>query len=90
MAPCASCHGVTRAADKAYPLLEGQARWYLAAQMRVFRAGGRGSIVGEKHPDPMVAIAQKLTAPQIDALADYYAAQSPALKQNFTPERTAQ
>jgi cytochrome c553 len=83
LAPCASCHGVTLAADKAYPSLEGQARWYLANQMRVFRSGGRGSIVGDKAKDPMVAIATKLDDRQIEAVAGYYAAQPPAKVQSF-------
>lgn len=83
LAPCASCHGVTRTAAKAYPLLEGQAPWYLANQMRVFRSGGRGSIVGDKAQDPMVAIARKLDDRQIDAVGAYYAAQPPAIKQSF-------
>ncbi|MBJ6122965.1 c-type cytochrome [Sphingomonas mollis] len=83
VAPCASCHGITRAASRAYPLLEGQAAWYLANQMRVFRSGGRGSIVGDKPDDPMVAIAKRLTDAQIDAVAAYYAAQPPARVQSF-------
>lgn len=83
LAPCASCHGVTRAAAKAYPLIEGQARWYVANQLRVFRSGGRGSISGNKTPDPMVVIARKLNDRQIDAVAAYYAAQPPATVQSF-------
>ena len=89
LAPCASCHGVTRDAAKAYPLLEGQSRWYLADQMRVFRSGGRGSIVGDKTPDPMVVIAQKLGDRQIDAVAAYYAAQPPARVQSFAAVQPA-
>lgn len=83
LAPCASCHGVDSAAARAYPLLEGQARWYLANQMRVFRGGGRGTISGDKAQDPMVAIAKRLTDRQIDAVAAYYAAQPPAVVQSF-------
>ncbi|TPG15842.1 cytochrome C [Sphingomonas koreensis] len=78
--PCAGCHGVDRAAAKAYPLLEGQSRWYIADQMRVFRSGGRGAIAGE---NPMPAIAKRLTDAQIDAVAAYYAAQPPAAVQSF-------
>ncbi len=89
LAPCASCHGVTRDAAKAYPLLEGQARWYLANQMRVFRSGGRGSMVGDKTPDPMVVIARKLTDAQIDAVATYYAAQPPSRVQSFAAVKHA-
>jgi cytochrome c553 len=83
LAPCASCHGVTRAAVKAYPLLEGQSAWYVANQLRVFRTGGRGSIVGDKPNDPMVAIAKRLDDRQIDAVAAYYAAQAPSTVQSF-------
>lgn len=83
LAPCASCHGVTAPAAKAYPLIEGQARWYIANQMRVFRSGGRGSISGNKTPDPMVVIARRLTDNQIEAVAAYYAGQPPATVQSF-------
>ena len=83
LAPCASCHGVTPSAVKAYPLLEGQAGWYLANQLSVFRAGGRGSIVGDKPNDPMVAVARRLNDRQIAAVAAYYAAQPPSKVQSF-------
>jgi cytochrome c553 len=89
LAPCASCHGVTRAADKAYPLIEGQAQWYIANQLRVFRNGGRGGITGDNPDDPMVAIARKLNDSQIAAVAAYYAAQPPALVQSFAAEKPA-
>ena len=87
LAPCASCHGVTRAAEKAYPLIEGQARWYIANQMQVFRRGGRGTIAGDKVDDPMVAVARKLDDRQILAVAAYYAAQPPATVQSFAAIR---
>jgi len=83
MGPCAECHGVTRAADKAFPVLEGQGQWYLTNQLQVFRNGGRGGIGGQKRPDPMVVIAQKLTDDQIKAVAAYYAAQPPSVVQSF-------
>ena len=83
LAPCASCHGVDRAAAKAFPLIEGQAKWYIANQLRVFRNGGRGGITGDRTNDPMVAIAKKLTDHQIDAVSTYYAAQPPAMVQSF-------
>ncbi len=89
LAPCASCHGVTRAASKAYPSLEGQAGWYLANQLRVFRNGGRGSIVGDKPRDPMVAIAKRLNDAQIEAVARYYASQPPVVVQSFAAVETA-
>lgn len=83
LAPCASCHGVTRVAQKAFPLLEGQSVWYIANQMAVFRAGGRGTISGNRINDPMVVIARKLTGAQSRAVAAYYAAQPPAVVQSF-------
>jgi cytochrome c553 len=87
MGACADCHGITRAAEKAYPVLEGQSWWYLADQLQVFRSGGRGGIGGDKTPDPMVVIAQKLSDSQIRAVADYYAAQPPSIAQNFAAVR---
>lgn len=89
LAPCASCHGVTSAAQKAYPLLEGQSAWYIANQMRLFRGGGRGTISGDKIADPMVAIAQKLDDRWIQAVAAYYAAQPPAVVQSFAAAKPA-
>ena len=80
LGPCAGCHGVTRAAAKAYPILDGQSAWYVANQMRVFRNGGRGGIEGE---NPMPAIAAKLDDGRIEAIARYYAAQPPARRQSF-------
>ena len=89
LAPCAACHGVTRAAAKAFPLLEGQSAWYIANQMALFRNGGRGTIAGEKVIDPMVAVARKLTDQQIRAVAAYYAAQPPATVQSFAEVKPA-
>ena len=90
LGPCAECHGVTKAAQKAYPLLEGQSGWYIANQLQVFRNGGRGGIGGEKSPDPMVVIARKLTDDQIRAVAAYYAAQPPATQQSFAAVKPPQ
>lgn len=83
--PCAGCHGVTKAAAKAYPLLEGQSRWYIANQMHVFKAGGRGGIEGQ---NPMTTIARRMTPDQIEAVAAYYAGQPPSLKQSFAAVTT--
>ncbi len=77
---CAGCHGVTSAAARAYPLLDGQARWYTADQLRVFKAGGRGGIEGR---NPMTVIARRMTDAQIEAVAAYYAAQPPTKRQSF-------
>lgn len=71
---CAGCHDVTRAARRAFPAIDGQHRAYLAGRLRQFRvapaAGGGGN--------PMIAIAHKLQDREIDALAAFYAARSPA------------
>ncbi len=83
--PCAGCHGVTKAAAKAYPLLEGQSHWYLANQMTVFKAGGRGGVEGQ---NPMTTIARRLTPDQIEAVAAYYASQPPNAKQSFAAVAT--
>lgn len=80
LGPCAGCHGVTRASAKAYPILDGQSAWYIANQMRVFRKGGRGGVEGA---NPMPAIAGKLDDQQIEAVARFYAAQPPTVRQNF-------
>ena len=80
LGPCAGCHGVNRAAGKAFPPLEGQSAWYIANQMRVFRSGGRGGVEGR---NPMPAIAGKLNDAMIEAVARYYASQPPAARQSF-------
>jgi cytochrome c553 len=77
---CSSCHGIDRAAAKAYPVLEGQSRWYIANQMRVFRTGGRDAIGGA---NPMMAIARRMDDRQIEAVAAWYAAQPPERVQSF-------
>ena len=80
LGPCAGCHGVDSAVAKAYPVLEGQSAWYIANQMRVFRSGGRGGVEGQ---NPMPAIASRLDDRQIEAVARYYAAQPPSVRQSF-------
>ena len=87
LGPCAGCHGVNRAAGKAFPQLEGQSAWYIANQMRVFRAGGRGGVEGR---NPMPAIARRLDDRRIEAVARYYAAQPPAERQSFAAIGAAQ
>lgn len=71
---CAGCHDVTRAANKAYPAIDGQHRLYLAGRLRQFAAapatGGGGN--------PMLAISRRLTAGEIDAVAAFYAARAPS------------
>lgn len=80
LGPCAGCHGEQGASARAYPSLEGQSAWYIANQMRVFRAGGRGGVEGR---NPMPAIASKLDDRRIEAVARYYASQPPVQRQSF-------
>lgn len=66
---CASCHGETGIATAGgIPHLAGQDRDYLAAALRQYRGGERPAAV-------MRAAAGALSDADIDALADWYAAQ---------------
>lgn len=71
---CSGCHDVTRAANRAYPAIDGQHAAYLAGRMRQFRTapatGGGGN--------PMIAIAKHLDDREIDAVSAFYAARAPA------------
>ncbi|MCU0910961.1 MAG: c-type cytochrome [Rhodobacteraceae bacterium] len=70
---CAACHGPGASrARPGTPALAGQGRAYLAAQLRLWRAGHRGG------SEVMAAAARRLTDDQIDALAAWYAALPPA------------
>lgn len=71
---CASCHGITAAAAKAYPGLDGQYPMYLRDQLRLYRSGVRG---GDIPANPMPAIAANLTDREIEAVSLYYASRSP-------------
>ena len=68
---CQSCHGPATARNAAYPRLAGQQAAYLAAQLRLMRAGERG---GTAYAPIMQHIARRLPDQAIDAVADYYAA----------------
>ncbi|MGB8326863.1 MAG: c-type cytochrome [Steroidobacteraceae bacterium] len=72
---CGTCHGPRGNSEQPkYPRLAGQSAKYLAAQLHAFKAQTRGD------PDAigyMWGMAANLDDPVIDALADYYAAQSP-------------
>lgn len=71
---CASCHGVTATAGKAYPGLDGQYPLYLRDQLRLYRSGVRG---GDVRANPMPAIAARLTDKEIEAVSLFYASRSP-------------
>ncbi|MFH5803073.1 c-type cytochrome [Alienimonas sp. DA493] len=81
---CVRCHGVDgngRGAG-AFPLLAGQSREYLAASLRAYASGGRPS--GMMEP-----IAAELTAAEVDALAEYFAAQTPRPSEPRSPDGQA-
>jgi cytochrome c553 len=70
VAACTACHGPGGAGVPAqYPRLAGQFPEYVAAQLRAFRSGERAN-------DPnrtMRAVAEKLSDPEIAAVAEYIA-----------------
>ena len=72
---CQACHGMDglSAANAEYPKIGGQHRDYLAKALRDYKSGVR------KNPI-MGAMAQPLTAADIENMAAYYAAQPGHLK----------
>ena len=87
---CRQCHGPAgNGVGPHFPGLAAQQASYLKAQLQAFRSGARGN-------DPqglMRTLAAKLTDPEIDALADYYAAQPGAAptpaRNGLVPPNTA-
>ena len=71
-APCAACHGATGTGNEALgaPPVAGQSDWYLAAQLRNFRDGSRGT-----HPDDTRGATMRPFAVALDdaAIADVVA-----------------
>jgi cytochrome c553 len=68
---CAGCHGKTGISILPnYPNLAGQKPLYLAKSLRAYQTGER------KNPEMKVAVGH-LTPSEIEALSEYYAAQSP-------------
>ena len=72
VATCAGCHGANGEGNAAsnFPRIAGQPKSYLARQLMNYANGSRKNPV-------MEPIAKGLTPQQIDAIAAYYAAQSP-------------
>jgi cytochrome c553 len=68
---CVACHGKNgNSSNPMWPSLAGQKAPYLAQELRAYRDGSR--------TDPlMAATAKTLSDKDIDALAEYYAAQTP-------------
>lgn len=64
---CTACHGPGTARKPLVPALAGQDRDYLAAQLRLWRAGQRGG------SELMTKAAQDLTDADIETLAEWYA-----------------
>lgn len=71
---CAACHGAAATtAQPLYPILAGQTARYLYLQLRDFKAGRR--------KDPVMSpLAASLTPEDMQALADYYAQQTPPVQ----------
>ena len=74
VAACASCHGVAEALEGEYPALRGQAAAYQVSQLQLFAKSGRGDVVDV---NPMYAISHELTDRQMQAVAAWYAVQTP-------------
>ena len=70
---CASCHGVTGGGFEAgkAPPLAGLDDWYVAAQIRKFKTGVRGTMPGDAFGPVMRAVAAPLSAENIDQVAAY-------------------
>ena len=70
---CASCHGVTGRGFEAgkVPPLAGMNGWYVAAQIRKFKNGVRGTIPGDAFGPVMRAVAAPLSAEDINQVAAY-------------------
>lgn len=67
-ASCAACHGAGGNSVGGTPVLAGLDRGHFLLQMSAFRDGSRSSTVMHHH-------AKGLTYPEIESLADYFAAQ---------------
>lgn len=75
---CSACHGATGAgvAEAGFPALGGQHAEYIEAQLKAFRAAGRGDETGAKRDNdgdtmPMRGAAARLSDSEIKAVASY-------------------
>jgi cytochrome c553 len=70
---CASCHGVTGTGYEAgrVPPLAGMDDWYVAAQIRKFQNGVRGTMPGDAFGPVMRAVAAPLSTENINQVAAY-------------------
>lgn len=76
IAACAACHGPMGWTEAAPPL-HGQQRAYLEVQLQALASGRRHNDINEQ----MRAIARRLTAEEISALAQYYSSAPPGGRQ---------
>ncbi|MBV8971027.1 MAG: c-type cytochrome [Sphingomonadaceae bacterium] len=83
---CNGCHALADADARNFPRLNGQNEDYMIAQLRLFRAGGRGDT---GRYNPMVGVAKALGDREISAVAAYYAAQTPYSPAVLSAERVA-
>lgn len=75
MQVCSNCHGVTGISESPnFPSLAGQSSEYLVSQLKSFKSHGRLDPEGFEY---MWGISARLTDPQIEGLAAYFAAQKP-------------
>ncbi len=73
---CSNCHGLTgTSVSPNFPNLAGQTKAYTMAQLESFKSHSRQDPAGFEY---MWGLSRSLTPEQIEALADYYAAQVPA------------
>ena len=71
---CVSCHGADGVGiTPLYPTLAGQHADYLARALEEYQKGARKNLI-------MATFAARLTSAQVDALADYFSKQEPALE----------
>ncbi len=83
---CNGCHALADADARNYPRLNGQNEDYMIAQLKLFRAGGRGDT---GRYNPMTGVAKHLTDRDISAVSAYYAAQTPYSPAVINAERQA-
>ena len=70
---CAGCHGADGRGNEAVsvPPLAGVDDWYVAAQVRKFKNGVRGTMPGDAFGPVMRAVAGRLSAENIEQIATY-------------------
>jgi cytochrome c553 len=78
---CAQCHGPEAAGNRSVnaPSIAGLPQWYLEAQLKKFKSGGRGTHFDDQSGMQMRPMAMSLaTDAEITAIAQYVAAMPPA------------